>query len=201
MIADALLMRRPFLNAGPKPGSDPRDQRKRLVLAGALAGLIAGSVARIWMRTLTEQEPIFSIGGTVFILLVFAGLGACAGLTLAWRRLGSPRRMLIQRGVGLLPTAFMGPFFPFFLPAMFGALLLAFPQWGRWRRRLLMSLIVVAGGFLFLAWSSRGLIGIAAFVLWIAVSYAFFLTYRIVFEPRRNVAQDPVLAEAAGVSA
>ncbi|MGD9932863.1 MAG: hypothetical protein AB7T37_04010 [Dehalococcoidia bacterium] len=184
MVTDMMLMRRPFLNAGPAEGDDPRSQRRRFILAGAMTGLAVGGVARVWMRTLTEQEPVFSAGGTIFILLVFSGLGACGGLAFAWRRLRSPRRMLVQRGVGLLPTALMGPFFPFFLPAMFGAVLLAFPQWGRWKRRLLLAGIALLGGFLLLVSASRGPVGVASFGLWMAVSYAFFLSYRIVFEPR-----------------
>ena len=196
MVTDMVLMRRPFLNAGPEEGVDPKGQRRRFVLAGAAAGLAVGGVARVWMRTLTEQEPVFSVGGTIFILLVFTGLGACGGLALAWRRLGSPRRMLVQRGVGLLPTALMGPFVPFFLPAMFGAFLLAFPQWGRWKRRLLLAAIVLLGGFLLLVSVSRGPVGMASFGLWLAVSYAFFLSYRIVFEPRDGPRQPAAEANA-----
>ncbi|MCA9831788.1 MAG: hypothetical protein R3B97_10310 [Dehalococcoidia bacterium] len=184
MVTDALLMRRPFLNGGPEAGTPATGQRKRSLAWGALAGLVVGGVARVWMRTLTEEDPVFSVAGTVFILLVFSGLGACGGLALAWRRTGSPRRMLVQRGLGLLPTAFMGPFFPFFLPALFGALLSAFPGWGRWRRRSLWGLIVLLSGFLLLISLSRGPIGIASYALWMVVSYAFFLSYRIVFEPR-----------------
>ncbi len=184
MVTDALLMRRPFLNGGPAPGVPGKGQRRRYLAWGALVGVGVGAVARVWMRTLTEQEPVFSVGGTLLILLVFSGLGACGGLALAWRRTGSPRRMLVQRGLGLLPTAFMGPFFPFFLPALFGALLSAFPGWGRWRRRGLWALIVLLSGFLFFVSLGRGPIGIASYALWMVVSYAFFLSYRIVFEPR-----------------
>ncbi len=160
--------------------------RRRYVLFGAAIGLATGAFARVWMRTLTEQDPVFTIAGTTFILLAFAGSGACAGLALAWRRLRSRRRMAVQRGVGLVPFLFMGPFVLQFLPSLFGSWLAAFPGWGRIRRASLWVGIALLSVFFLLVSVSRGAIGFTSFAMWGVLSYLMFLSHRIVFEPRHD---------------
>jgi hypothetical protein len=50
-------------------------------------GLVWGIAARIWMR-LISTNPEFSLGGTIFIVLVPTLFGACAGLAFAARQRG-----------------------------------------------------------------------------------------------------------------
>jgi hypothetical protein len=180
MVRGALLMDSAILDQRPAPARG----RLRAVLAGAFVGLATGIVARIWIRTLVEGETVFTIGGTGVILVAFTGFGACAGLAYAWRRYGSRRRLMVQRGVGMVPLLFMGPFVPFFLPSVFGSWLAAFPGWPRWSRRALWAAIASLGGFFLLVCVGRGPVGVASFALWAALSHAMFLSQRIVFEPR-----------------
>jgi hypothetical protein len=191
MRTDVLSMPRSFLDETPVPEPQHARARRRAMLWGAAIGLATGAFARVWMRTLTEQEPVFSIPGTAFILLAFAAFGACAGLALAWRRQRSPRRMAVQRGVGLVPFLFMGPFMALFLPSLFGALLAAHPAWRRRWRAILWTAITLLGGFFFLASIDRGGIGWLSFAMWLPLSYLMFVSQRIVFEPREREAGTP----------
>ena len=59
------------------------DRLVQVLIAGGLAGVLAGAVSRISMRVvalLSAETPGFSLEGTFFILLVFAVLGILAGL-------------------------------------------------------------------------------------------------------------------------
>jgi hypothetical protein len=185
VLRDSLLMRPSFLNtpAADGPGGTT-SLRRRYVAAGAFIGFATGAFARLWMRTLTEDDPVFTIFGTGFILVAFAGFGACAGLALAWRRLRSRRRMAVQRGVGLAPFLFMGPFMPLFLPSLLGSLLAGFPGWRRWLRVLMWAAIGLLAAFFLLISTGRGAVGVASFAMWLPLSYLMFLAQRIVFEPR-----------------
>ena len=182
-----------------RPGrtAGPRDHARRgYVSRGAAIGLAVAIIARFWMRALTEQPPKFSVGGTGFILLVVSGLGACAGLAFAWRRLGSNRRLLVQRGVGLAPFLLMGPFMVFFIPGLLAAVGLAHRRWRKWLRRALIAVACLLGAFLLLALSSvGGGQGAARVLLYIPVAYALFITNRIVFEPRRAQGSAPPPAD------
>lgn len=185
-----------FLDQPPAVVGTLTSIRRRYVWQGALAGLLSGSVARVWMRTLSE-DPVFSVVGTTLILLVFAGLGAAAGLALAWRRLRSPRRMFVQRGVGLAPFLLMGPFMLFFLPSVVAATL--FGHRG-WRRLLRTSLWVGMGlftAFIFLAMVSNGARGFAQFALYVPLAYLMFVTNRIALEPRAATPPPPLASAEA----
>ena len=184
-IPEALKMNGGFID---RPGAFlvNRDRvRRGYVLRAAAIGLAVAIVARFWMRALTDQPPRFSIGGTGFIFLVISGLGACAGLAFAWRRLGSSRRMLVQRGVGLAPFLLMGPFMVLFVPGLVAALTLAHRRWRTWLRRALFIIAGLVTAFLLFALLSRGgVAGPASMLLYIPIAYMMFLTNRIVLEPR-----------------
>jgi hypothetical protein len=153
------------------------------VRMGAMAGLATGVVARLFMRSISEDHQ-FTVAGTLLILLTFAGLGAAAGMALRWRRQLSSRRLSVQRGVGLLPLLLMGPFVPLFAPGFLLSLVLAHRGWRRWVRRALVVTACLLGAFLLLVLLSDGVIGPARVVLYAGFAYALFLTNRIVFEPR-----------------
>jgi hypothetical protein len=174
----------------PEPYTpSPSRARRRYVLRGAAIGLAVAIVARVWMRALTDQTPKFSIPGTGLIFVVVAGLGACAGLAFAWRRLASPRRLLVQRLVGLAPLLLMGPFMFLFIPGTLTAWTLAHRHWRRWLRIGLFAVAGLAGAFLLLAFAGRGgQQGALSLLLYFPVAYAMFLTNRIVFEPRSRTA-------------
>ncbi len=182
-ITQRLWLAGSAIDRPPPTGWDATSYRRRLMLRGALLGLMTGSVARVWMRTISDDHQ-FSVPGTLFILIVFSGLGAAAGLALAWRRVRSPRRMLVQRGVGLAPLLLMGPFIPLFAPSVIVATLIGHRHW---RRILRASLWAVAGlvtAFFFLATVTQGPVGLAAFVLYLPLSYVMFITNRIALQPR-----------------
>ena len=185
-IPEQLRMRASFIDrAGPYLASTTQ-ARRGYVWRGAALGLAVAVVARIWMRSLTGEEPKLSVGGTGFILLVFAALGACAGLAFAWRRLASRRRMLVQRGVGLAPLLLMGPFIVFFVPGSLVALTLAHRGWRRWGRRALFTVAALFAAFIELILISRGgVAGPVSALLYPPLAYVMLLTNRIVFEPRR----------------
>ena len=58
---------------------------RRAVLRGVQLGLLWAIVGRIWMRQISDEQ-IFSVGGTLFILIVVSGFGAAAGYAFAVRR-------------------------------------------------------------------------------------------------------------------
>jgi len=182
-VASLLVMSPAFLNARPERPADRRATRRRYVAVGALAGAAVAVAARGFMRSVAE-DPVFSWAGTFFIVLVFTTLGAAAGLALAWRKLGSTRRMAVQRGAALAPFALMGPFMPLFAPGLAAAAVLAHPAWRRTLRWALLGLAALGGAFLLLVFAGNGLMGLAAMALYPIVAYALFLTNRIALEPR-----------------
>jgi hypothetical protein len=166
----------------------PAVSRRRWLWTAAAIGLALGLTSRLWMRSISN-EPQFSIGGTVLILLVFCGLGALAGLATWWLRTASARRQLVQRGVAFLPFTLMGPFMLLFLPG----LILAFVQTRvGWRRRSRWPLLAVAGiiaTFLLLAFLQRPwpLATIYAPLGYVVLASALYVTNRIALAPRRGV--------------
>ncbi|MBI2766926.1 MAG: hypothetical protein HYX53_13575 [Chloroflexi bacterium] len=172
-----------FLDRPPaRPAS-----RRRYVLAGALCGLVVAVFARIWMRTISD-EHVFTVPGTTLILLVFSGMGACAGVAFAWRRLGSTRRLFVQRAVALVPYLLLGPFTLLFLPGFTLALVLGHRGWRRLVRRALFAVTTAALAFILLIMLSRGPLTAA---LYLGLAYALFLTNRIAIEPRARDAPTP----------
>jgi hypothetical protein len=167
------------------PASADGETRKRdYVLKGAAVGLTVGILARIWMRTIS-QDPQFSVGGTGLIFIVFAGLGALTGLSIAWRQLGTQRRMLVVRGVAWAPYLLMGPFMLLFLPGLGLALLRSHGEWSTRRRR------AVKWG----AWGLLGFVvlimlgaeqgpGLVAAGLYLVVAWALYFTNRVALSSR-----------------
>src|SRR5262245_57113823 len=93
----------PTIAAGPRPRTRPG----AVILAGGLlGGLVLGVVARVWMRMITD-DPEFSWGGTLFIVIGFGLFGFLQGAAFVLRRcrfrwLGSAGRVLGT--VGLVPV-------------------------------------------------------------------------------------------------
>ena len=199
-IPRALRMPADFIDGVGTPSRTSNHTRRGYVLRGAAIAFAVAIVARFWMRAITEQPHKFSIGGTGFIFVVVSGLGAYAGLAFAWRRLGSNRRMLVQRGVGMAPFLLMGPFMVFFIPGLLAAVGLAHRRWRRWLRRSLLTFACLLGAFFVFALGSSGdARGVAKALLYLPVAYALFLTNRIVFEPRLRApaaAQPPSAPDA-----
>jgi len=158
----------------------PVRSRRAYVLAGAVLGLAIGVFARVWMRTISE-DPVFTPVGTGLILVVFAGMGACVGLALAWRRLGSPRRMLVQRGVALVPYLLLGPFMLLFLPGFLAALVATHGGWWRLARWPLTGIAALGLLFLMVAMFSNG---VASGLMYAVLAFAFYLTNRIAVAPK-----------------
>ena len=153
---------------------------KAFVVWGALIGFGVGVFARIWMRTISE-EPVFTAFGTGLILVVFAGMGACAGLALRWRTLGSARRMLVQRGVAFVPYLLLGPFMLLFLPGFLYALVSTHAGWRRLARWSLLGVALFGAGVLLLAMFENGPMSAAMYAV---LALAFHLTNRIAVAPR-----------------
>lgn len=162
--------------------------RRGWLLRGGLAGLGAGVIMRVWMRTISDHH-VFSIGGTVFILLFFAGLGFLAALAAWWRfRADCPRRPAIVRAVAGIPFAAFGPFMLLFLPGALAAAVTGHPAWGRWRKRLLIGVAVATFGLIELFLLTADVPGnagvrIASGILYLPLAYAVFLTNRLAFDP------------------
>jgi hypothetical protein len=94
----------------------------RFVFGGPFAGAALGVVARCWMRLISD-DPEFSWGGTIFIVLAFTIAGAGHGVAWAVRRAGVRRRWSttarVAAGVSTLPI-FAGAG-AMMLPTVFGA--------------------------------------------------------------------------------
>ncbi|MFN0096786.1 MAG: hypothetical protein ACKVVT_18670 [Dehalococcoidia bacterium] len=193
MRRDLLLMTPAFVagNGNPFAGS-----RRSFMLRGALIAIVVAVFARVWMRTVSDDHQ-FTVGGTTFIVIVFAGMGAVAGLAFAWRRLGSQRRGLIQRGAGLVPFVLMGPFMLLFLPSLGVAACMALSRRRRWLRRAIVTVSALFAGFLVLAFLSRGAVGPLSVALYAGLAYVMFLTLRIAFAPLRHQRRQP--DEALGI--
>lgn len=174
-IGEALM--RPASAGVPNPG------RRPYVLKGALMGLLVGILARIWMRTISE-DPVFTPVGTTLIFIVFSGLGALARLSLSWRRFGTMRRMSIVRSAAWAPFLLIGPFMLLFLPGLGLALLRTQTTWGKWLRRSIAWIawaLLVFFTLIFLG-TDRGP-GLVAAGLDLVVAWAVYFTNRIALTP------------------
>ncbi len=173
------------------PGTASPDKRT-CVLRGAAAGLALGILGRIWMRTIS-QDPQFTVGGTGLILIVFAGLGALTGLSIAWRRFGTGRRMLVVRGVAWAPFLLMGPFMLLFLPGLGLAALRSHRDWGKGRRRIVQWSSWALLGFLVLIMlgADQGP-GLVAATLYLLLAWALYFSNRIALSiARRSPPEQP----------
>lgn len=165
---------RPSLYATTTAGSHP-------VRTAAGLGLLAGALARVWMRSISE-EPVFSVVGTLLILAVFAGMGAVAGWVYAWRTLGLPKRPRLTRTAAFVPFVLMGPFMLLFLPSLGLALVTAKHQWRRIFRWPIITLAVLAALFFELVFLQAPLPLLAA-TLYLVLSWAMFIALRLGLEP------------------
>ncbi|MFN0093982.1 MAG: hypothetical protein ACKVVT_04290 [Dehalococcoidia bacterium] len=186
MRRDLLLMNPAFV-AGDGLSLRQAPTKRVLVLRGALFAAAVALVARLWMRTVSDDH-VFSLPGTTFIVLVFAGMGAAAGLAFAWRRYGSHRRRAVQRATALVPFLLMGPFMIIFLPSLGLTVWMALGRRRRWLRRAVIGASVLLAGFLTLAFFSRETVGPLSAVLYLALAYVMFLSLRIAFAPLRTPA-------------
>ena len=164
--------------------------KRRCLVRGALAGLGAGVVMRLWMRTISDHH-VFSVGGTLFIFLFFAGLGAAAALAVWWRSAGESRRPLLIRAVASIPFAAFGPFMVLFLPGALAAMVSGHPAWGQWRKRLLTGSAVATFALIELFLLTADVPGnagvrIASGLLYLPLAYALFVTNRLAFDPIRQ---------------
>ncbi|MDR7253905.1 hypothetical protein J2X46_002895 [Nocardioides sp. BE266] len=83
---------------------------------GALLGLVVAVLARLWMRLISD-DPEFTWGGTIAILVVFTIFGACTGLVGAalsrgrsgwWRVAAIPGLgAFLAQGIVVLPLALL----------------------------------------------------------------------------------------------
>lgn len=162
--------------------------RRRIVFGGAISGLVLGIAARVWMRTISDNH-VFSVGGTLFIILFFAGMGALVGLTLWWRRRPERRpRMLIFRAVGVAPFALLGPFMLLFLPSFLVALVAGHRSWRKLWRRIALGFAIVSFAFSELIMLTAdvpgsGAVRLASALLYLPLAYALFVSNRVALDP------------------
>ena len=162
--------------------------RRRYLLSGAVVGLVLGAAARAWMRTISD-EHVFTVGGSLFIVAFFAGMGALAGLA-AWWRWGAsgPRSSLAVRAAAFAPFAFLGPFMLLFVPSLLAALVSGHPAWRTWARRLALAGAGVFFGLtelIILTADVPGNAGVrlASGLLYLPLAYALFFTNRLALDP------------------
>lgn len=153
--------------------------KRTYVLRGAAVGLTLGVLGRIWMRTISG-DPQFTPGGTGLILVVFTGLGALTGLSIAWRQFGTERRLLVVRGVAWAPFLLMGPFMLLFLPGLGLAALRSRREWGTWRRRIVKwSSWALLGLLVLIMLGAEQGPGLVAAALYLLLAWALYFSNRI----------------------
>ena len=163
-------------------------RRRKVLLIGALIGFSLAVLARFWMRTISKDH-VFTVPGTVLILLFFSGMGALVGLVSWWRRRPGQRpRSFIFRAVGLAPFALLGPFTLLFIPSFFAALVSGHPSWRKLWRRLAFAVAIGFFGFtelvlLTMNVPGNGAVRLVSGVLYLPLAYALFLSNRVALDP------------------
>ncbi len=113
-----------------------------IILAGFVAGLLGGVIARFWMRWIST-EPEFTWSGTLGIVLGFGVFGAMQSVVYSVRR--KPRRKCFLVSVRILGAIFSLQLFVAAGAIMFPTVLTAsLSLWrGKWKTwiRVLLSLI------------------------------------------------------------
>lgn len=161
--------------------------RRNFVLRGAALGLGMSLPARLWMRTISEHH-VFSVPGTLLIVLFFTGMGGLAGLVAWWRRNPERPRTLVVRAAGFAPFALLGPFTLLFIPSFLAALVSGHPAWRRWARSAAAIFGVLVFGFTELILLTAdvpgsGAVRLASGLLYLPLSYALFISNRLAFDP------------------
>ena len=164
---------------------DPRG-RRRAILAGAQLGLLWAVIGRIWMRLLSEEQ-VFSVPGTVLILLVVSGFGAAAGYAF-WARTSTPASGLKRwwhRLLAYVPFLGMGPFTVFFAGHLAFAWRESRPRSRRVVRWLLGGVAVLIPAFwtlVFISQEPEGT-GWASALLYLSLGYLLYVSLRFALEP------------------
>lgn len=170
-------------------GSDPRG-RRRAVLVGAQLGLLWAVIGRVWMRLISEEQ-VFSVPGTVFIVIVVTGFGAAAGYAFHARRSASSSRFKRwwHRLLAYVPFLGMGPFAVFFLGHFAYAWRVSRPRIGRIRRFLLGTAAILVPAFwtlVFVSQEPNGT-GWASAILYLTLGYLLYVSLRFALEPSEEV--------------
>ena len=164
--------------------------RRRAIIVGAQLGLLWAAIGRVWMRLISEEQ-VFSVGGTIFILVVVAGFGAVAGYAFAARRsVGSPSRLRRwwHRFLSYVPFLGMGPFVIFFLGQFALAWRISRPQARRLIRWPLTATGVLVPAFwtlVFVAREPNG-VGWASALLYLALGYLIYVSLRFALTPAES---------------
>lgn len=166
-------------------GSEPGG-RRRAVLVGAQLGLLWAVIGRVWMRLISEEQ-VFSVGGTIFILLVVTGFGAAAGYAFHARRstAASRAKRWWHRLLAYVPFLGMGPFVIFFLGHFAYAWRMSRPQAGRFARILLGAAAIIVPAFWTLVFVSQEPSGAgwASAILYLTLGYLLYVSLRFALEP------------------
>ncbi|MGE3572842.1 MAG: hypothetical protein AB7J35_02150 [Dehalococcoidia bacterium] len=159
-----------------------------MLIVGAVVGFSLAVPARIWMRTISKDH-VFTVPGTMLILIFFSAMGALVGLVSWWRRRPTQRpRSFIVRAAGLAPFALLGPFTLLFIPSFFAALASGHPfRRKRWRR-LTIGVAIAFFAFtelilLTMDAPGGGGVRIASGILYLPLAYALFLSNRVALDP------------------
>lgn len=170
--------------------SDPHGTR-RAVFVGALLGLAWAVPGRLWMRFITGEEPVFSVGGTLFIFIVISGFGAAAGYAFARRNRARRRlRRWFHRGLAFLPVVGLGPGLIFFIPGIAFAIAVTRRHTRRWLRIALTIVGAVSGLFWTLVMLSTDTPLMTALV-YLFLGYLVYVAFRFALEPRSTLLADP----------
>ncbi|MDA0353421.1 MAG: hypothetical protein O3A10_14615 [Chloroflexi bacterium] len=160
--------------------------RRRAMVIGAQLGLLWAIVGRVWMRLISD-ERVFSVPGTIFILVVVSGFGGAAAYAFVARRSpsGSRLRRWWHRLLAYVPFVGMGPFAIFFLGQFALAWRGSRARTGRAVRWLLAAAGAVVTGFwavIFVATDPSGL-GWASALLYLLLGYLIYVSLRFALEP------------------
>ncbi|MEO8539481.1 MAG: hypothetical protein ABI577_07045 [bacterium] len=175
------------LTTVPKWPGPEANRKRQFVRNGAVLGLLVSLPARFWMRTISEHH-VFTIPGTLIIIIVFSGMGALAGLAAWWRRNPQRPRGLFVRAVAFAPFALLGPFTLLFLPSVVAAAVTSHPGWKTWVRRIGIIAGVLAFAFTELILLTMDVAGgpavrVISGVLYLPLAYVLFVSNRGAFDP------------------
>ena len=161
------------------------------VLFGAAVGLTWALLGRVWMRLISD-DPVFSVGGTIFIFIVVSGFGAAAGYAFSQRGRPAAGRLrgLVKRGLAFVPFLGMGPGLIFYGGLFPLALVSAKRGW----RRLYRIPLLVAG---VLPTTLMGIVmlsdGPLTATLFLVLGYVLFFSLRLAMETPSQASRANIL--------